>query len=53
MGHGRTLLGLKRKGKMESIAEQTVKEGLNVRQLERLVQQINENVPRETKDSPR
>ena len=49
MGHGRTLLGLKRKEKVESIAEQTVREGLNVRQLERLVQQINENVPRETK----
>ena len=26
-----------------------LKEGLNVRQLERLVQKINENVPRETK----
>ncbi|MBS4177613.1 ParB/RepB/Spo0J family partition protein [Lederbergia citrea] len=48
MGHGRTLLGLKRKEKIETIAEQTLKEGLNVRQLEKLVQQINENVPRET-----
>ncbi|HEY4553735.1 MAG TPA: ParB/RepB/Spo0J family partition protein [Bacillaceae bacterium] len=49
MGHGRTLLGLKRKEKLEAIAQQSVKEGLNVRQLEKLVQQINENVPRETK----
>jgi len=49
MGHGRTLLGLKRKEKIEAVAERTVKEGLNVRQLENLVQQINENVPRETK----
>jgi len=49
MGHGRTLLGLKRKEKIEVVAERTVKEGLNVRQLENLVQQINENVPRETK----
>ncbi|MBO0994894.1 ParB/RepB/Spo0J family partition protein [Bacillus sp. SD088] len=49
MGHGRTLLGLKRKEKIEAIAEKTVKEGLNVRQLEQLVQQINQNVPRETK----
>lgn len=49
MGHGRTLLGLKRKDKMEAIAEQTVKEGLNVRQLEKLVQQLNADVPRETK----
>lgn len=49
MGHGRTLLGLKKKEKIKLIAEQTIKEGLNVRQLEKLVQQLNENVPRETK----
>ena len=52
MGHGRTLLGLKRKEKMESVVEQTVKEGLNVRQLEKFVQQLNENVPRETNKTP-
>ncbi|MEK3888878.1 ParB/RepB/Spo0J family partition protein [Bacillus sp. FSL K6-3431] len=50
MGHGRTLLGLKRKEKITSIAEKIVKEGLNVRQLEKLVQEMNENVPRETKE---
>ncbi|RWR08948.1 ParB/RepB/Spo0J family partition protein [Siminovitchia fortis] len=49
MGHGRTLLGLKQKNKMVSVAEQTIKEGLNVRQLEKLIQRLNENVPRETK----
>lgn len=49
MGHGRTLLGLKRKEKIEALAERTVKEGLNVRQLEQLVQQMNQNVSRETK----
>lgn len=49
MGHGRTLLGLKQKNKMIPLADQTVKEGLNVRQLEKLVQSLNENVPRETK----
>ncbi|MCJ7842844.1 ParB/RepB/Spo0J family partition protein [Lederbergia sp. NSJ-179] len=49
MGHGRTLLGLKRKDEIEAVAQKTVKEGLNVRQLEQLVQQINQNVPRETK----
>ncbi|MFS0646534.1 ParB/RepB/Spo0J family partition protein [Siminovitchia sp. 179-K 8D1 HS] len=49
MGHGRTLLGLKRKEQMKPIAEKTIKEGLNVRQLEKLIQDINENVPRETK----
>jgi len=48
MGHGRTLLGLKKKEQMMSVAEQTVKEGLNVRQLEKLIQSLNENVPRGT-----
>ncbi|WP_062107896.1 ParB/RepB/Spo0J family partition protein [Bacillus niameyensis] len=49
MGHGRTLLGLKGKEQIEKVAEQAIKEGLNVRQLEQLVQQLNSNVPRETK----
>lgn len=49
MGHGRTLLGLKGKGQIEKVAERAIKEGLNVRQLEQLVQQLNSNVPRETK----
>ncbi len=50
MGHGRALLGLQKKAQILPIAERVLKEGLNVRQLERLVQQLNENVPRETKD---
>ncbi|WP_172370274.1 ParB/RepB/Spo0J family partition protein [Sporosarcina jiandibaonis] len=49
MGHGRTLLGLRTNEQMKAIADRVIKEGLNVRQLERLVQKINENVPRETK----
>lgn len=49
MGHGRTLLGLRKKGQILQVAEKVIKEGLNVRQLERLVQNLNENVPRETK----
>ena len=49
MGHGRALLGLKQKGQLKTLAERTIAEGLNVRQLEKLVQQLNENVPRETK----
>lgn len=49
MGHGRTLLGLNKKTQILSVAERTLKEGLNVRQLERLVQNLNEDVPRETK----
>ncbi|MDW0111244.1 ParB/RepB/Spo0J family partition protein [Sporosarcina aquimarina] len=48
MGHGRTLLGLRKKEQISIIAEKTMKEGLNVRQLEALVQKLNENVSRET-----
>jgi len=49
MGHGRALLGLKKKDKLPAVVEEVIKNGLNVRQLEKLVQQINENVSRETK----
>ena len=49
MGHGRTLLGLRKKEQILSVAERVLKEGLNVRQLEKLVQKMNEDVPRETK----
>lgn len=49
MGHGRTLLGLRKKEQIILTAEKTIKEGLNVRQLERLVHKMNEDVPRETK----
>ncbi|MEI2403637.1 ParB/RepB/Spo0J family partition protein [Niallia taxi] len=51
MGHGRALLGLKNKEKLPLLVEKTVKEGLNVRQLEYLIQQLNEDVSRETKDA--
>ncbi|AGF25520.1 MULTISPECIES: ParB/RepB/Spo0J family partition protein [Bacillus amyloliquefaciens group] len=49
MGHGRTLLGLKNKNKLEQLVKKVVEEQLNVRQLEQLIQQLNNNVPRETK----
>lgn len=48
MGHGRALLGLKQKDKLPALVEKVIKEGLNVRQLEHFIQQLNENVPRET-----
>lgn len=48
MGHGRTLLGLRSKKLIPETAERVVKDSLNVRQLENLVQRINEDVPRET-----
>ncbi len=49
MGHGRTLLSLKNKNKLAPLVKKIVDEGLNVRQVEKIVQQLNENVPRETK----
>lgn len=49
MGHGKALLGLKKKKNIPLIMQKTIKENLNVRQLEALVQRLNENVPRETK----
>ena len=48
MGHGRALLGLKQKKLIPIIAEKVMKENLNVRQLESLVQRMNEDVSRET-----
>ena len=48
MGHGRTLLGLRAKKSIPDVAEKVVKDNLNVRQLENLVQRMNEDVPRET-----
>jgi ParB family chromosome partitioning protein len=49
MGHGRALLGLRQKAKISAVVEKVVKESLNVRQLEKWIQQLNENVSRETK----
>jgi ParB family transcriptional regulator, chromosome partitioning protein len=49
MGHGRALLGLRQKAKLPSIVEKVMNETLNVRQLEKLIQELNENVSRETK----
>ncbi|KGR75446.1 ParB/RepB/Spo0J family partition protein [Ureibacillus sinduriensis] len=48
MGHGRTLLGLKNKRRIPDVAEKVIKHGLNVRQLEALIKQLNEEVSRET-----
>jgi len=53
MGHGRALLGLRQKAKMPLVVEKVVKESWNVRQLEKFIQQVNENVPRETKKPER
>lgn len=49
IGHGRALLGLKRKKLISQIAEKVVAQAMNVRQLEALVQNLNTDVSRETK----
>lgn len=43
MGQARTLLSLEDKSLIEDLAEEVVREGLTVRQLERRVQEINES----------
>lgn len=48
MGHGRALLSLKAKNKMEELVAKVLKENMNVRDLEKVVNQLNENVSRET-----
>ncbi|NHC38555.1 ParB/RepB/Spo0J family partition protein [Bacillus sp. MM2020_1] len=53
MGHGRALLGLREKAKIPAVVEKVIKEALSVRQLEKLIQHLNENVPRETKKPER
>ncbi|MFB4213780.1 ParB/RepB/Spo0J family partition protein [Shouchella sp. JSM 1781072] len=50
MGHGRALLGLQNKDKLSQVLESVLQEKLSVREVEKLVQQINEHVPRETKE---
>ncbi|MBC1332891.1 ParB/RepB/Spo0J family partition protein [Listeria booriae] len=48
MGHARALLGLKNKKNIKPVAKKAVTEGFTVRQLEKLVADINDNVSRET-----
>ena len=48
MGQGRTLLGLKNKRRIPELAQKVIKDHINVRQLEALVQQYNIPVSRET-----
>lgn len=51
MGHGRALLGLKNKRRIPEVANKVMKDHLNVRQLEKYIQDLNEAVSRETKKS--
>lgn len=52
MGHGRALLSLKDKSKLTAIVKKITKQKLNVRQVEYLIQELNEPVakPEKTKD---
>ncbi|MDP4552983.1 ParB/RepB/Spo0J family partition protein [Alkalihalobacillus macyae] len=49
MGHGRAILGLKKKEARKALADRVLKEKMNVRQLEQLITQLNQSVSRETK----
>lgn len=49
MGHGRAILGLKKKEARKTLADRALEEKLNVRQLEKLITQLNQSVSRETK----
>ncbi|MBN8208867.1 ParB/RepB/Spo0J family partition protein [Bacillus sp. NTK071] len=49
MGHGRAILGLKKKEARTALADRVLKEKMNVRQLEQLITQLNQDVSRETK----
>jgi ParB family chromosome partitioning protein len=53
MGHGRALLGLRKKDSIPAVVDKIIRDGLNVRQLEQLIQQLNEHVSRETKKPQR
>lgn len=42
MGHGRAILGIKEKKYIDNVVKKTIKENLNVRQIEKLILDLNE-----------
>lgn len=52
MGHGKALLSLKNKNKMQDIVTKVIKEKLNVRQVEKLIQDLN-NQKQAKKETPK
>jgi ParB family chromosome partitioning protein len=48
MGHGRALLSLKNKSKLPFVVDKVIKDQMNVRDLEKWIQKLNQNVSRET-----
>jgi len=51
MGHGRAILGLKKKQLIETIAQKVIQRDMSVREVENLVNELNKDVSRETKTS--
>lgn len=49
MGHARAILGLKDKDQLNSLVKKIVNEGLNVRQVEKLVTSLNKQKPKQGK----
>ncbi len=49
MGHGRALLGLKDKTLVKSVLKKTINQGLNVRQVEQLIQALNNRLEEKPK----
>ncbi|WP_173918110.1 ParB/RepB/Spo0J family partition protein [Halobacillus sp. Marseille-Q1614] len=49
MGHGRALLGLKNEDKITLVVEKIERDKLNVRQVEKLIVELNERKPRQKK----
>ncbi|MFD2658088.1 ParB/RepB/Spo0J family partition protein [Gracilibacillus thailandensis] len=49
MGHGRALLGLKDKNKIKPVVKRITKERLNVRQVEALINELNNQQPKKKK----
>lgn len=52
MGHGRALLGVKEKGHLIPLVNKIRKENLNVRQVEKLIHQVNQQPPQK-KEKPK
>ena len=50
MGQARTILGLKDKDQLIPVAKRVVSEGMTVRQLEELVQSLNDEAPKEDEE---
>ncbi len=53
MGHGRAILGIKDKKYIDKVVKRTVKENLNVRQIEKLILELNEGKVTNKPDTPK